>query len=127
MSPIRMERLESGVRVVIAFNEAFNRHDLPAMLELISDDCVLESYAPAPDGVRYTGKEAVARFWQELFTRAPDAHLKVEDVFGFGHRVVMLWRYDWTDESGNHRHLHGVDISREQDGTLHEKLLYGKG
>ncbi len=127
MSPIRMERLESGVRVAIAFNEAFNRHDLPAMMELMSETCVFESYSPAPDGTRYEGKQAIAQFWQELFTRTPDAHLKVEDIFGFGHRCIMLWRYDWTDASGNKRHLRGVDISREQDGTIHEKLLYGKG
>ncbi len=127
MSPIRMERLESGVRVVIAFNEAFNRHDIPAMMELMSEACVLESYAPAPDGARYEGKQAITRFWQELFTRAPDAHLKVEDIFGFGHRCIMLWRYDWTDSSGTKKHLRGVDISREQDGIIHEKLLYGKG
>jgi ketosteroid isomerase-like protein len=122
-----MQRLESGMRVVIAFNEAFNRHDIPAMMELMSDNCVFESIAPAPDGKIYQGKEAITRFWQELFTRLPDAHIKIEDVFGFGHRCIMLWRYDWTDESGNKRHLRGVDISREQDGIIHEKLLYAKG
>jgi hypothetical protein len=40
MSPIRMARLESGVRVVLAFNEAFNRHDVAGMMRLMSDDCV---------------------------------------------------------------------------------------
>ena len=38
MSPIRMERVESGVRVVIAFNQAFNRRDVAGMMQLVSND-----------------------------------------------------------------------------------------
>jgi ketosteroid isomerase-like protein len=42
MSPVRMERVESGVRTMIAFTEAVNRHDLAAMMDLVSDNCVFE-------------------------------------------------------------------------------------
>jgi hypothetical protein len=38
MSPIRMSRLESAMRLVLAFNEAFNRHDVAGMLQLMSDE-----------------------------------------------------------------------------------------
>ncbi len=34
MSPARMSRLETSIRVVIEFNEAFNRHDIKAMMQL---------------------------------------------------------------------------------------------
>jgi hypothetical protein len=37
MSPIRMSKLEAAMRVVLAFNEAFNRHDVPGMMQLMSD------------------------------------------------------------------------------------------
>jgi hypothetical protein len=42
MSPIRMSKIESGMRVVLEFNEAFNRHDVTGMMQLLSDDCVFE-------------------------------------------------------------------------------------
>ncbi len=127
MSPIRMSRLESGVRLVIAFNEAFNRHDVNAMMQLMSDDCVFENTDPAPDGAIHLGKEAVTQFWQDFFIQSPQAHIKVEEVFGLGIRCVMRWRYDWVDQAGNPGHVRGVDIFRVQDGLICEKLSYVKG
>ena len=68
MSPIRMSKIEGAIRVVLAFNEAFNRHDVAGMMQLMSDDCVFENTAPAPDGTVYSGKEAVTQFWQDFFS-----------------------------------------------------------
>ena len=67
MSPVRMSKLEAGVRTVIAFNDAFNRHDVAGMMQFMSDDCVFENTDPAPDGTVYKGKEVVTRFWQDFF------------------------------------------------------------
>ena len=67
MSPIRMEKIETALRVVLDFNDAFNRHDVGGMMQLMSDDCVFENTDPAPDGTVYAGKEAVTRFWQDFF------------------------------------------------------------
>ena len=86
MSPIRMSRLESAIRVVLEFNEAFNRHDVTGMMQLMSDDCVFENTAPAPDGAVYSGKEVVTRFWQDLFRELPHGHIEIEDIFGLGTR-----------------------------------------
>jgi len=127
MSPFRMEKLESAVRLVIAFNEAFNRHDVAGMMQLMSDDCIFENTTPAPDGTLYSGKEAVTQFWQDFFRQSPHAHIKIEEIFGFGIRCIMLWRYDWVDEAGNSGHVRGVDIFRVQNGSICEKLSYVKG
>ena len=127
MSPIRMERVESAVRIVIAFNEAFNRHDVSGMMQLMSDDCVFESTSPAPDGTVYSGKEAVTRYWQGFFSQSPHAHIKVEEMVGLGLRCIMRWRYDWVDAAGNAGHVRGVDIFRVQNGLICEKLSYVKG
>jgi hypothetical protein len=40
MSPTRLSRLESAMRVVLEFNEAFNRHDVAGMMLLMSRDSV---------------------------------------------------------------------------------------
>lgn len=127
MSPTRMEKAESAIRTVLAFNEAFNQHDVAGMMALMSEDCVFENTHPAPDGTVYTGKEAVTQFWQEFFQESPQAQIKIEDIFGFGRRCIMRWRYTWVDEAGNEGHVRGVDLYQEKDGLIREKLSYVKG
>lgn len=127
MSPTRMARLEAAVRVVLAYNEAFNRHDVAGMMQLMSDDCVFENTQPAPDGAVYVGKEAVTHFWEEFFRESPHAHIEIEEIFGFGFRCVMRWRYNWVDAAGKKGHVRGVDIFLVKDGFICEKLSYIKG
>jgi ketosteroid isomerase-like protein len=122
MSPARMSKVEEATRCVLEFNAAFNRHDVPAMMALMSDDCLFENTAPAPDGTAYAGKRAVTQFWQMFFNESPQAHIEIEDIFGMGHHCVMRWKYSW----GN-GHVRGVDIFKIQDGLICEKLSYVKG
>ena len=127
MSPVRMDRFESGIRLVIAFNEAFNRHDVPAMMEMMSEQVAFENTAPAPDGTLYKGRVAVSEYWQNFFTSSPHAHIIIDEIFGFGNRVVMLWRYNWEDSTGQPGHVRGVDIYRIVNNLITEKLSYVKG
>lgn len=127
MTPIRMSRLESAVRIVIAFNEAFNRQDVPGMMQLMSDDCVFENTNPAPDGAVYSGKEAVTQYWQSFFRDSPQAHIEIEEIFGLGFRCVLRWRYDWVDGTGQKGHVRGVDLFQVKNGFICEKLSYVKG
>ena len=127
MSPTRLSRLESAMRVVLAFNEAFNRHDVAGMMQRMSDDCIFENTAPAPDGAVYAGKEAVTQFWENFFRVSPHAHIQIEEIFGLGNRCIMRWRYDWVDEAGTKGHVRGVDVFQVKDGFISEKLSYVKG
>ena len=127
MSPARMEKIESAIRVVLEFNEAFNRHDVAGMMRLMSDDCIFENTDPAPDGTVYSGKEAVTQFWQDFFRESPHAHIEIEEIFGFGRRCIMRWKYNWVDLGGQKEHIRGVDIFRVRDGSIREKLSYVKG
>jgi len=127
MSPIRMEKIESAMRVVLDFHEAFNRHDVTAMMALMNADCVFENTSPAPDGTVYTGKAAVGQFWEEFFIQSPQAKLTIEEIFGMGMRCIVRWRYDWTDASGAPGHVRGVDVFQVRDGLITEKFSYVKG
>ncbi len=127
MSPTRLSKLESAMRVVIAFNDACNHHDVEGMMRLMSDDCRFENTAPAPDGTLYEGKEAVTRFWRQFFEQSPAAHFEVEEIFGLGRRCIMRWRYEWTSADGQPGHVRGVDIFRVEDELIREKLSYVKG
>ena len=123
MSPIRMEKIESAMRVVLEFNEAFNRHDIAGMMQRMTDDCVFENTNPAPDGTVYSGKEAVTQFWQDFFRESPQAHIEIEEVFGLGNnRCVMRWKYSWGDG-----YVRGVDIFQVKEGLIRQKLSYVKG
>jgi limonene-1,2-epoxide hydrolase len=127
MTPVHMDRFESGVRLIIAFNEAFNHHDVAGMMQMMSEDCVFENTDPAPDGAVFKGKAATTQFWQDFFAQSPQAHIEIEEIFGFGIRVIMRWRYDWVDLEGNQGHVRGVDVFRVQNGLICEKLSYVKG
>lgn len=124
---MKMAKIEAAMRVTLAFNDAFNRHDVPAMMALLSEDCVFENTSPAPDGTRYAGKAAVTQFWQDFFRASPEAHIQVEEIFGLGWRCVLRWRYDWVDAAGEPGHVRGVDIFTVKDGLISEKVSYVKG
>ena len=113
------------VAVVERFNAAFNRHDVAAVMALMSEDCVFEGTAP-PDGRRYVGRAAVRGAWAELFASSPDAWFDTEETLAAGERVVVRWRYRWGP-GGSGGHVRGVDVFRVADGLVTEKLAYVKG
>jgi hypothetical protein len=112
------------VDVVNRFNDAFNRHDLDAVMALAGADCVFESTAP-PDGDRHEGAAAVRAAWGALFEASPGASFVTEELFAAHDRVVVRWRYDWAGGSGGH--VRGVDVFRVVGGLVVEKLAYVKG
>ena len=122
-----MSRLESAVRIVLAFNNAFNLHDVKGMMQLVCDDCVVESANPAPDGTVYSGKEAVTRFYQDFFREFPHVRIEIEEIFGLGLHCIVRWRYDWEDGVEKKGYTRGVDIFQLKDGLIFEKFSYVKG
>jgi ketosteroid isomerase-like protein len=124
---MKLSKIESGIRTVIAFNEALNRHDVDGMMALMSDDCVFENTSPAPDGTVYRGRADVTQFWRDFFRQSPQARIEVEEIFGLGFRVVMRWRYEWVDPAGQAGHVRGVDIYQLRGGRITGKLSYVKG
>lgn len=97
------------MRTIIALKQAFNQRDLPGMLRLDSDACVLEHSSSPRDGAGYQGKPAISQFWQDYFNQYPLAHLKIEETIGFGLRCFSRWRCEHTDASGTTTQR-GVDL-----------------
>jgi ketosteroid isomerase-like protein len=104
------------------FHEAFNRRDLGALGNLITDDCVFEATSPAPDGTRHVGRQAVLDAWRRFFTDSPASHFGVEEMFVAGDRVIVRWLYSWADG-----HVRGIDLLRVRAGQVAESLAYVKG
>jgi ketosteroid isomerase-like protein len=110
--------------VVERFNDAFNRHDVDAVMALMTTDCVFENTMPPPDGERFKGAAAVRGFWQQFFASTPGARFEAEEIFATGDRAVVRWIFHWDDRGG---HVRGVDIITVRDGKVAEKLAYVKG
>jgi uncharacterized protein (TIGR02246 family) len=107
--------------VIERFHEAFNAHDLDALADLWSDDCVFEDTSP-PAGTRHTGREAVLQACRDFFGQSPNASFIVEELTTFGDRALVKWRYSWGDG-----YVRGVDLMRVRDGRVSESLAYVKG
>ncbi len=112
--------------VVDRFNEAFNRHDVPSVMALMTDDCVFDNTRPVPDGERYVGQARVTEFWRQFFARSPAARFETEEAFAAGDRCVVLWTYHWVRD-GQPGRVRGVDVFRVRDGKVAEKFSYVKG
>jgi ketosteroid isomerase-like protein len=117
-----MLRTEETLAVVDQFNEAFNAHDVDAIMSMMTGDAVFENTSPAPDGARYEGQTAVRAFWEEFFASSPNAFFETEDMFIAGDRCLVRWIYSWGDG-----HIRGVDVFKVRDGKVAEKLSYVKG
>ena len=110
---------------VDAFNDAFNAHDVDAVMARMTDDAVFESTSP-PDGDAHVGAAAVRAAWEGFFAESPDAHFDAEEVITTGDRCIVCWCYTWTQDGEAH-HLRGVDVLRVRDGKVAEKHAYVKG
>ena len=118
---------QSTIEVIEKFSAALNRHDVPAVMSLMTEDCIFDNTYPPPDGERFEGQEAVRRFWEEFFRLSPDSVFQAEEMITLGDRCVIRWRYDWTSTDGSRRHVRGVNALRVRDGKVAEKLAYVKG
>ncbi len=118
---------QATVEAVDRFNEAFNRHDVPAVMAHMTEDCIFENTFPAPDGERFEGQDAVRRFWEDFFQSSPDAVFSAEETVAFGDRAIVRWRYEWTNADGSRGHVRGVDVLRVVERKIAEKLAYVKG
>ena len=65
--------------VVRMFQDAWNGHDVEAVMALMTEDCVFESTWPPPDGERVEGHARVRAFWDGFLQDNP--HVRGVDVY----------------------------------------------
>jgi hypothetical protein len=91
--------------------DAFNRHDLDAIMSHFADDCVFES-PRGPDvwGRGFVGKEEVRRGLAARFEGIPDVHYGNDDHFACGSRGVSEWTITGTAIGGERIEARGCDL-----------------
>lgn len=97
--------------LIVAFNNAFNRHDLDAIMEYMTEDCIF--YAPfgdTTDGTQYRGAAQVRVAISAMFQEFPDAYWHPIGVMGTDDCVVTKWTFTGTSRNGVSIEVNGCDI-----------------
>ena len=121
------ESTTATIATIEKFNDALNRHDVDAVMALMTEDCVFENTSPPPDGERIVGQAAMRDFTERMLRDTPAAHFETEELFASGDRCTTRWRYRYSNADGSTGHIRGADIFRVRDGKVAEKFSYVKG
>ena len=118
---------EVTTEVLQAFAEAWNRHDVDAIMSFMTEDCVFDASA-GPDicGTRYAGRDAVRRGFAEVWATFPDAHWGSARHFVQGDRGVSEWIFTGTRADGSRVEVHGCDLFTFRNGRIALKNSYRK-
>jgi ketosteroid isomerase-like protein len=110
-----------------AFSDAWNRHDIDALMAFMTDDCVFMT-AGGPDacGTRHVGSDAVRKAFPGAWVTSPDAQWRNGKHFVQGDFGVSQWTFTGTAPDGSHIESDGVDIFSFRDGKIAVKNVFRK-
>ncbi len=115
------------VETLKAFLDAFNRHDLDAIMAYFADDCVF--YSPrgsTPRGTRYAGKAEVRKGLSARFEGIPDVHYGDDRHWLCGDLGVSEWTLTGTTTAGKRLEVRGLDLLEFSNGKLVRKDSFWK-
>jgi steroid delta-isomerase-like uncharacterized protein len=115
------------VETLQAFADAWNRHDVDALMSFMTEDCVFEASAgPEICGARSVGAESVRAAFLEVWTTFPDAHWGSARHFVASDRGVSEWIFTGTRADGTRVEVQGCDLFVFRDGRIALKNSYRK-
>ena len=110
-----------------AFLDAFNAHDVDAIMSFFTEDCVLEMpRGPAPGGRRLVGKEQVREGIQSRLDGIPDIRYEDDRHFVCGERGASEWTIRGTQVSGEPIEVRGCDLFEFSGGKIARKDSFWK-
>jgi ketosteroid isomerase-like protein len=113
--------------MLAAFSDAWNRHDLPALMSFMHADCVFDTAAgPEAFGTRHTGHEAVAAAFASAWKNFPDAQWRNGKHMVMGDRGMSEWTFTGTAPDGTRSESDGVDLFTFKDGKILVKNVFRK-
>src|SRR5215216_3471599 len=109
--------------------DAFNRHDLDAIMEFFSDDCSFDfPRGTEPWGQRFIGKAQVREALAGRFKGIPDVHYGEDRhwISSDGNTGVSEWLLTGTTTSGAILKVRGCDLWEFSNGKIIRKNSYWK-
>lgn len=120
-------RNEVTVELLQAFSDAWNRHDIDALMGFMHDDCVFQAVAgPELFGKSYVGRESVRAGFQLAWQTFPDAAWVDPEHFVAGNRGVTESTFRGTRADGTRIEARMVDVFTFRDGRIMIKNAYRK-
>lgn len=114
-------------RLLDAFAEAWNRHDVDALMSMMTADCIFEASAGnAVDGERHEGQQAVRAAFAAVFEQYPDAHWGNARHFVAADRGVSEWTFTGTLKDGMRVEVTGCDLFTFRNGRIAIKNSFRK-
>jgi len=115
------------IRLLETFNDAWNRHDIEALMNCMADECVFYGVAgPDPMGRIFKGREAVRQGFTLAWETCPDASWKEGEHFVSGERGVSESTFRGTTADGSRIEARMVDVFTFKDGKIAVKNAYRK-
>ena len=113
--------------LMIAFADAWNRHDLDALMSMMTGDGVFEaSSGNDVAGERHCGYAAVRAAFASVFAQYPDAQWGNARHFVDGERGVSEWTFTGTRSDGTRVEVNGCDLLTFRDGKIAVKNSFRK-
>lgn len=110
-----------------SFADAFNAHDVKAIMSHMTADCVFEASAgPDADGQKFTGQAQVKKAFEDVFVTFPDAHWSNPQHFIAEDRGFSEWIFTGTKKDGTRVEVTGCDLFTFRDGKIAIKNSYRK-
>ena len=115
------------VATLQAILDAFNSHDVDAVMAFFADDATMEMPRGAdPWGARFAGKATVREGIAARFAGIPDVRYSEDRHFVCGDRGVSEWLLTGTTTTGERIAVRGCDLWEFRDGLIARKDSYWK-
>ena len=121
MSDRKLEEL------LAAFGDAWNRHDIDALMSMMTDDCVFEASSGGEvNGAKHQGPQAVQAAYAAVFAQYPDANWGNARHWADGDRGVSEWIFTGTRSDGTRVEVNGCDLFTFRAGKIAVKNSFRK-
>jgi steroid delta-isomerase-like uncharacterized protein len=107
-------------RAIERYNEAWNAHDVPAIVALHAPGMVFENHTA---GERVEGDDVAAHI-ARIFEHWPDLRFRGRRTYVRDGLVVSEWTATATDGEGRRLEWDGVDLFPFEDGLILRKDVY---
>ena len=109
------------------FLQAWNDHDVDALLACMIDDGVFYGSAgPAPGGSKSEGPAALRKAYASIWETFPDASWTEGHHFAAGDRACSEWTFKGTRSDGTAIVVRGCDVFHIRDGRIAVKDSFRK-
>lgn len=128
-TPTNSAKMTVTVETLKQILDAFNRHDLDAIMEFFADDCSLDfPRGPESFGQRFIGKAQVREALAGRFKGIPDVHYGEDRhwVSASGDMGVSEWTLTGTTTAEVSLKVRGCDLWEFQNGKVTRKNSYWK-